>query len=347
MTFEEKAQLMPSFIEKIDFCFPSAAAWLSVLLFSACSHALPLSSSPRFTERVRHDPEGVDVYDQKNNWLAHFTRGAVTVILQGPQRIFTEPTAAAAVKHELWVRTLDQAFTGAVDDAWLAAALQANERREEDILAIAMEYIKGAPPRFDAAGRQIAGDASYGPLKTSGQRAKGSDVEDYLAFPALKNVNKNVKNRAPEAQRWKSLDCSGFIRMVWGFRAEQARQRLVASRDKQRISAPSALASELARTAAGMYAADLGLVIIADKGSPPADLKSLEVGDILFFDAASDPQHTIDHVALYLGQDEQKHYRFLSSRPSADGPTMGDEKGASILDGDGHFARGFRAAKRF
>ena len=40
------------------------------------------------------------------------------------------------------------------------------------------------------------------------------------------------------------------------------------------------------------------------------------------------------------------HHRFLSSRGKADGPTLGDLGGTSLLDDGGHYSRGFRTARR-
>ena len=51
-------------------------------------------------------------------------------------------------------------------------------------------------------------------------------------------------------------------------------------------------------------------------------------------------------VGIYLGIDDDGHRRVLSSRRSADGPTFGDDGGASTLDGPGSYARAFRSAKR-
>jgi hypothetical protein len=49
---------------------------------------------------------------------------------------------------------------------------------------------------------------------------------------------------------------------------------------------------------------------------------------------------------MYLGLDAGDHQRFISSRKGANGPTMGDFKGKSILDGTGLYARAFRAVRR-
>lgn len=54
----------------------------------------------------------------------------------------------------------------------------------------------------------------------------------------------------------------------------------------------------------------------------------------------------LDHGGIYLGLDDDGHRRFVSSRSTADGPTMGDTGGTSLLDDGGYYARGFRAVKR-
>ena len=47
-----------------------------------------------------------------------------------------------------------------------------------------------------------------------------------------------------------------------------------------------------------------------------------------------------------LGLDDAGHYRFLSSRSKANGPTFGDTGGAAILDGDGYWGQRWRTARR-
>jgi cell wall-associated NlpC family hydrolase len=70
------------------------------------------------------------------------------------------------------------------------------------------------------------------------------------------------------------------------------------------------------------------------------------IGDLVFFDADESDGTRIDHVGIYLGLDAGDHYRFISSRKGANGPTLGDYKGKSILDGTGLYARSFRAVRR-
>jgi hypothetical protein len=49
---------------------------------------------------------------------------------------------------------------------------------------------------------------------------------------------------------------------------------------------------------------------------------------------------------MYLGVDDRGHHRFISSRTTANGPTMGDLGGESILDGTGYWALRWRTARR-
>jgi cell wall-associated NlpC family hydrolase len=88
------------------------------------------------------------------------------------------------------------------------------------------------------------------------------------------------------------------------------------------------------------------VVPVADTGAQVTDLRRLQPGDLVFFDASSDDGTAIDHVGVYLGLDGGGRHRFVSSRKSADGPTMGDLRGASVLDGSGFYARAFRSTRR-
>jgi len=45
--------------------------------------------------------------------------------------------------HATWVRTLPAPFDGQLDETWLRCALEANQEEIPDVLAIAMQYVKG------------------------------------------------------------------------------------------------------------------------------------------------------------------------------------------------------------
>ncbi|MEV3912958.1 hypothetical protein [Streptomyces canus] len=55
---------------------------------------------------------------------------------------------------------------------------------------------------------------------------------------------------------------------------------------------------------------------------------------------------TLDHVGIYLGLDAVGRRRFLSSRKTANGPTMSDLGGASLLDGSGTYAKTLHTVRR-
>jgi cell wall-associated NlpC family hydrolase len=87
-------------------------------------------------------------------------------------------------------------------------------------------------------------------------------------------------------------------------------------------------------------------VLIPNTGTRVTDLAPLAPGDLLFFKWDPENPHPIDHVGMYLGLDTAGHARFISSRQTINGPTMGDTGGASLLDGNGLWARSFRGARR-
>jgi hypothetical protein len=285
------------------------------------------------------NPDRIEIRDSKNKWLATLTLGAYTVTSSGPRRTFAEPAAADAVTHSVWVRTLPAPCDGTLDARWLSHALQANTNKVPDVLAIAMQYIaKAAPIVVDDL--QIAGDASYGPL-IDGEREEGSDFNDYLGIPW--EYPDHVDN--PEERQFRCLDCSGFLRMVWGYRHHLAGRRY---QDTVPLGLnPGVSHREIPRRSFEIYEAAPGIITIADEGVQVDDLSPIEIGDILFFDADDNDGVRLDHVGMYLGRDAGGHHRFISSRKAANGPTLGDYRGKSILDGTGLYARAFRAVRRF
>jgi hypothetical protein len=299
------------------------------------------------------DPDRLEVRDKDNNFLALFTNGAYTVTLDGPERTLCEIVTRedskgtffqeVSVKHTTWVRTYKEPFTGELDTAWLEKALEANKQEVPDILAIAMQYIENAPPIFEN-GLQIAGDAEYGP-EEGGVLKKGSDFNDYLG------ITWDYKNETPPVKpksKIHSLDCSGFIRMVWGYR-----HNFLGSGYTDNIPlAPkcSPNSDAIPRRSVDMYKKAPGIVIILDQGTQvsKSDFEKLRIGDLVFFDGHTEdkePKGVIDHVGIFMGLDGNEH-RFISSRKKINGPTMSDCYGKSVLNGDGHFAKAFRAARR-
>jgi cell wall-associated NlpC family hydrolase len=281
-----------------------------------------------YVMRRLSSPARTLVFASDGLWRATFTDGALTVNLHGARRTFTESTTTATVTSDVWVRLLGQPFSGTVDTSWLDAELADGS---PDVLALAMQYVTGAPAVYDDAGAKIGGDSDYGPLQADGTRAEGSDFNDYLGM-AWTYPSGTVDQ--PEADQFGSLDCSGYVRMVFGYRADMP---LSLSPDDGR---------SIPRTSYQIAAAAPGIVVLPNAGVPPLSRSALQPGDLVFFDAATADGTRIDHVGIFLGRDSAGHDRFLSSRKTVNGPTLGDVGGRSILDGTGLYAVSFREARR-
>jgi cell wall-associated NlpC family hydrolase len=274
------------------------------------------------------DPARSMVEDADGNWVATFTDGAYTVTLAGPARDFNEPTATHGVTTDRWVRILDEPFDGEVDGEWLAAA---RADGSPDVLAVATEYFEGAPDVVDDDGVLISAAAEYGPLQPDGSRPVGSDWHDFRGVDVTYG---DILDEA-DPEEYGSLDCSGYVRIVYGFR----------------FGIPMSLRPDngttLPRRSFEQAADAPGVTPIPDRGRRPSDLDALEAGDLVFFDDPGDGDDRIDHVGIYLGIDDGGNHRFIHSRRSHNGPTMGgDDTGVSVIDGDGFYARGFRATRR-
>jgi len=264
--------------------------------------------------------------------LATFTDGARKVVILGPARTFAEPASTSAVVNTSdWVRLYPYPFAGTVDRRWLDEAIGLNNRQEPDVLAIAMQYVRGAPQIKDSQGIVIAGDASFGPGQSDGDRQEGSDFNDFMG------ITHNYANSVdrPEGNQYGSLDCSGFQRMVWGYRSGLPLEL-----------EPTGTA--MPRRAYQILESAPGVTVAADTGRPLGGVPAnLQTGDVLFFNVEADDGARVDHMAIYLGPDSEGSNRFISSRIVANGPTMGDIAGRSVIDGTGFFAKSFRAVRRF
>ncbi|UQA96467.1 C40 family peptidase [Streptomyces halobius] len=290
------------------------------------------------------NPARTVLRDGAGKVLATFTDGARTATLTGPSRSFTEPAhTASRIVTEDWVRLMPEKWrVGAETEPWFTKWFkEMRDSTADDVFAIAFQYVEGAPVKKDAAGVAYAGDANFGPINPNGRvgadlRLEQSDFYDYLGIPYTFRDGTHV---TPEAARARSMDCSGFIRTVFGYRA---RFPLMSS---------DTTGDGLPRTANGMARSKTGVDIIKLKGAAPryerpASIDQLQPGDLVFFWLDARTKDRLDHVGIYLGQDTDGHRIFISSREEVNGPTIGDKGGVSRLDGNGFYAELLRSAKR-
>ncbi len=62
---------------------------------------------------------------------------------------------------------------------------------------------------------------------------------------------------------------------------------------------------------------------------------------------ADDVEENDDHVGIYIGRDLAGNDLFISSRKTANGPTIGSLGGPSYLNGEGFLAVALRRIRRF
>ncbi|MFI0450630.1 NlpC/P60 family protein [Actinomadura sp. 6N118] len=273
------------------------------------------------------------VYNARRRHVAELTVGARTALVHGTKRTFREKTTKATVGTDAWVRKLRAPFaTAQIRKAAFRKELAGLiSSKSPDMLAIAMQYVVDAPAKKNAQGLRYAGDAHYGPM-VDGKRQEGSDFNDYLGITWRYFDNSIDK---PEKAQYGSLDCSGFVRMVAGYRMGWPLENKQYTRTR------------LPRRAVELERYAPGRVVIPNKGKKPASLAQLQAGDLLFWDADKGDGKAVDHVGIFVGKDSQGAYRFISSRKTADGPTLGDVGGRSVLNRKGAlYSDSFRSAKR-
>lgn len=282
-------------------------------------------------DRLDH-PARTIVRDAAGAQLASFTDGSRTVMLTGRSRTFTEPKfTTAGITSTAWIRLAPQAWrAGAEKEQWFTGWFpKAAADTGPDVLAMALQYTDGAADQVVKKLR-VAGDASFGPDSAEGRLEK-SDFYDYLGigwdFP-------DGVHEAAEPRRARSLDCSGFVRMVYGYRAGYP---LLGTNTK---------GPGLPRRAWALSELGPGTEVIHDEKKQATDFSTLQPGDVLFFNLEPQLGSQVSHTGIYLGIDSDGHHRVLSSRKVANGPTFGDAGGVSLIDGSGTYAKAFRAAKR-
>ncbi|MFJ8313455.1 MULTISPECIES: C40 family peptidase [unclassified Streptomyces] len=308
------------------------AALLFLVLATVIAFVLLREDGPGY-QRL-DGPARTVIRDGDGTAVAVLTDGARTVLFTGAERTFTEPaTTTASVTTRAVVRLAPRPWhAGAADEEWFKrwfAAARASH--DPDILDIAAQYLPSATQQRDSHGTRYAGPAAYGPMGEDDERRATADFNDYLGvdwdYPG-------GRHRKARSDFYGSVDCSGFVRMVYGYRSGYPLE----------FKPPTGRA--LPRRAVMMAEDGPGATVIANTHRQANDFGALQPGDLLFFNASPDAGPQIDHVGIYLGLDSTGRHRFVSSRKTANGPTLGDDGGASLLDGTGLYARAFRSAKR-
>ncbi|MGW3604807.1 NlpC/P60 family protein [Micromonospora sp. NPDC005161] len=296
-------------------------------------------------ERLGQEYELVDLADPARTQVrrradqavvATLTVGARTTVFAGAPRRFDEPsTTTAVVESTAYVRIAPRAWQPGpqIPEAlarWLITELDRGD--PTDVLAAAMQYLPGAPDLRDEQGVRYAGDADFGYVHSRDER-DGADFYDYLEIPWTPPDTGTVR---PSARWDRDLDCSGYIRLVYGYRFGIPLLNQTAS----------TTVDGLPRTAASMAAHARSVVIAAGRNPsrPPADLSAVQPGDLVFFALHDDPA-LVTHSGIYIGDDADGGMRFVSSRGTADGPTFGDVRGAGVID-SGYFGDRLRRVIR-
>ena len=289
-----------------------------------------------YTYQRSSNPNRTEIMDSSGQPVATMTDGARTANIHGPLRTFEEPSFTdAKIETHTWVRLAPQAWrAGAEQEKWFVDWLAAARKdRSPDVLAIAFEYTAEAPVKKDNQGQQYSGDASFGPPDPADPdgRQERSDFYDYLSLPWS---FPDGKSEMPSAERKLALDCSGFLRMVYGHRLGYP------------LRGTNPPGEGLPRRAFAMAEFGPGVQLMPNTGQRARRIDRLLPGDLVFFNAQPVPNRQIDHSGIYLGLDDGGHHRFISSRSQTDGPTMGDVSGAPLLDGIGYWPDRWLTARR-
>ena len=309
-----------------------ATAPATAVALQGGGNAAPAAAGPRFDRLA--NPARTVVRDQAGAVLATFTDGARTVALTGPKRTFADARFTdATVTTTTWVRLAPEAWApGAEQAAWFGPWFEkAKQDKSPDMFTVAMEYFDGAGQETNAQGIRFRGDAIFGPVEPSGYaRLEQSDFLDYLeitySFP-------DAGKKPPKPSHTGALDCSGFVRMVYGYRLGYP------------LLGTNNPGPGLPRRAYAIAQDGPGVVLIPNTRTRVTAYNTLQPGDLVFFEVEGSVDE-LDHVGIFVGIDSAGHYRFMSSRERANGPTFGDLGGTSLLDDGGMYSRAWRAARR-
>jgi cell wall-associated NlpC family hydrolase len=309
---------------------PTAAPPASALAIQD-SDAAPAAAT-RF-ERLENPARTVQ-RDGTGAVVATFTDGARTVTITGPPRTFTEPQfTTATITTTTWVRLAPQEWAAGAEQAeWFGPWFEvAKQDTSPDVLDVAMQYAVGAAPEKNPDGLRIRGDAVFGPVAPGGEaRLEQSDFFDYLGVPW---TFPDAGRKRPKSAHAGALDCSGFVRMVYGYRLGYP------------LRGTNDAGPGLPRRAYAIADYGPGVALIPNERARVTAYDLLQPGDLVFFEVEGG-QDILDHTGIYFGIDSAGHHRFMSSRERANGPTFGDLGGTSLLDDGGTYSQAWRAARR-
>lgn len=284
----------------------------------------------------KSDPGRTVAKSNDGQTVASMTDDARTVVVYGKWRTLAEPQfGGPSVDTNAYVYLLPRAWrAGAQKQPWFTTWLQGTiDHPKRDIFGIAKQYFDRAPALTNSEGVRYAGDASFGPANPNDPigRDQLNDFYDYLGT-SWKFGNGKVKQ--PVKRRYGDVDCSGFVRLVYGYRAGYP-----LSDDSGDVP------NGLPRHVKQISTQGTGVTIVPNTGVRPKSFSKLQPGDLLIFD--NDPTSPgLDHIAIFMGKDTAGHYRFMSSRSKVNGPTMSDVGGPSYLDSQGLYPSSWRMAIR-
>lgn len=252
-----------------------------------------------------------------------------------PSRVLVHEFAATGtwvrppiVTHDTWVRLLPTPFQG-----WNAATEQQVRAWATDISPDALAYCAmlqtGAAPHHED-GVQVLGESGYGPLYPDGTRKEGADFHEYMGIEWTFPGGEHKPAPTPEWHR--TLDCSGMVRMVFGYHLGVP----MVYDNKDHFDGTT-----LPRRSRDIGPRGPGVIVHTGRV-----FTDVQPGDVVCFDADPDAEGELDHVGIYVGRDQDGRHRFASSRKTVNGPTISDLGGASTLDGDGTYAQSLRTIRR-
>jgi hypothetical protein len=270
-------------------------------------------------------------------WIAMFTDDARTVRLRdlnGPRTISdTNPGGTISFTTDQRVLISPEEYDGTFDQGeeyvWLANELCA---ANNDIITRAAQYFNGDTEAMGADGLgPLYGDACYGQRASStstsctsvGSNTIGADFYDYrgMEWPAG-----NPVPDSPDATRYRSLDCSGFVRMLFGWRGTGSpSQKLDLGRTSSSGLTPGSdpMGEFIPRTSYQMHDS---LTTAGVRYTWDDDDSRFDPGDLVFYDTGNESPIEVTHVGIVVYNDRNGTVWVASSRmqdaETQDGPLL-------------------------